>query len=88
MFVNFEEITRIVLMALVFTCNNFVCCLGEDVGFFTSFSLQKQPPEVLFRKTVLKSFAKFTRKHLLQSLFFNKVVGLTPTTCKRNLQSS
>ena len=31
-------------------------------------------------KGVLKSFAKFTGKHLCQSLFFNKVAGLSPAT--------
>ena len=35
--------------------------------------MQKQPPEVLFEKSVLKHFTKFTGKHLCQSLFFNKV---------------
>ena len=34
-------------------------------------------PEVLCKKGVLKSFAKFTGKHLCQSLFFNKFGGLT-----------
>ena len=34
---------------------------------------QKQPPEVFCKKGVLKNFAKFTGKHLCQSLFFNKV---------------
>ena len=29
---------------------------------------------------VLKAFAKFTRKHLCQSLFFNKVTDLRPAT--------
>ena len=29
------------------------------------------------RKGALRNFAKFTRKHLCQSLFFNKVTGLT-----------
>ena len=29
---------------------------------------------------VLKSFTKFTGKHLCQSLFFNKVAGLRPAT--------
>ena len=33
---------------------------------------------------VPKNFAKFTRKHLCQSLFFNKVVGLGPTTLLKN----
>ena len=32
------------------------------------------------RKGVLRKFAKFTRKHLRQSLFFNKVAGLWPAT--------
>ena len=30
------------------------------------------------RKGVLRNFAKFTRKHLYQSLSFNKVAGLRP----------
>ena len=37
---------------------------------------QKQPPEAF----VLKNFAKFTGKHLWQSLCFNKVAGLRPAT--------
>ena len=36
-------------------------------------SLQKQSPEVFCKKGVLKKFAKFTGKHLYQSIFFNKV---------------
>ena len=31
-------------------------------------------------KGALKNFAKFTRKHLCQSLFSNKVAGLRPAT--------
>ena len=41
---------------------------------------QKQPPEVFYKKGVLRNFAKFTGKHLRQSLFFNKVTGLMPAT--------
>ena len=41
---------------------------------------QKQPPEVFYKKGVLKNFAKFTGKSLHQSLFFNKVVGFRPET--------
>ena len=37
-------------------------------------------PEVFCRKGVLSNFAKFTGKHLCQSLFFNKVAGLRPAT--------
>ena len=34
-------------------------------------------------KGVLRNFAKFTGKHLCQSLFFNKVAGLSPATLLR-----
>ena len=37
-------------------------------------------PEVFCKKGVLRNFAKFTKKHLCQSLFFNKVAGLRPAT--------
>ena len=33
--------------------------------------------EVLCKKGAPRNFAKFTGKHLCQSLFFNKVAGLT-----------
>ena len=36
-------------------------------------------PEVLQKKGALRNFAKFTGKHLCQSLFFNKVAGLKKT---------
>ena len=35
---------------------------------------------VFCKKGVLKYFAKFTGKHLCQSLFFNNVAGLRPVT--------
>ena len=35
--------------------------------------LEKQPPEVSYKKDVFKNFAKLTGKHLCQSLFLNKV---------------
>ena len=34
---------------------------------------------------VLRNFAKFTGKHLWQSVFFNKVAGLTTTLLKKRL---
>ena len=37
-------------------------------------------PEVFCKKGVLRNFAKFTGKHLCQSLFSNKVADLRPTT--------
>ena len=42
--------------------------------------LKKQPPEVFCKKNVLRNFAKFTGKHLCQSLFFNKIAGLRSAT--------
>ena len=42
--------------------------------------MYKQPPEVFYKKGVLKNFTKLTGKHLRQSLFFNKDVGLTRAT--------
>ena len=33
-------------------------------------------PEVFYKKGAPKNFAKFTGKHLHQSLFFNKIAGL------------
>ena len=46
---------------------------------FNSSSIYFQKPQVFIRKDVLRSFAKFTRKYLCQSHFFNKVASLRPT---------
>ena len=53
-------------------------------NFFVSIYNQKQPPEVFLRKGVLRNFAKFTGKHLCQSLFFNKLAGVGPATLLKN----
>ena len=37
----------------------------------------KQPPEMFYKKDVLKDFATFTGKRLCKSLFLNKVVDLS-----------
>ena len=37
-------------------------------------------PDVFCKKVILRSFAKFTGKQLCQSLFFNKVADLRPST--------
>ena len=39
--------------------------------------IRSSRPEVFRKKGVLRSFAKFTGKHLCQSLFFNTVAGLS-----------
>ena len=47
--------------------------------------VQKQPLDVFCKESVLKNFAKFTGKHLCQSLFFNKVAGRPATLFKKRL---
>ena len=53
---------------------------SELVVFF--HKLEKSEAVVLgcSLKTVLRNLAKFTGKHLSQSLFFNKIAGLKPAT--------
>ena len=40
-------------------------------------------PEVVCEKGVFRNFAKFTGKHLYQSLFFNKVADLRSATLSK-----
>ena len=39
--------------------------------------------DVIYKKGLLKNFAKFTGKHLCQSPFFNRVAGLPPVVASR-----
>ena len=55
----------------VFIMNSSTIIFGESCE-----AGQKQTPEVFCGKGVLRNFAKFTAKHLFQSLFFNKAAGL------------
>ena len=53
--------------------------------FLNFLKLQKQSSRgVLYKKGILRNFAKFTGKHLCQRVFFNKVAGLSPATLLRN----
>ena len=47
---------------------------------------QKQPPEVFYKKVVLKKFAKFTGKYLCLSLSSNMVAG-SVTLLKNRLRN-
>ena len=47
-----------------------------ELVFWENVFLRSSLQEVFYKEGVLRSFAKFTRKHLCQSLFFNKVAGL------------
>ena len=42
----------------------------------TEAELRSSRPEMFCKRGVLRNFAKFTGKHLYQSLFFSKVAGL------------
>ena len=55
----------------------FTCLL---VWKLSIFNRQKQPPEVFYKKGVLENFAKFTGKHLSQSLFCKEVAALRRAT--------
>ena len=54
--------------------------LNERMFYIYKINEQKQPPEVFYKKGVLRNFTNFIGKHLRQSLFFNKVAGLSPAT--------
>ena len=65
----------------------FLNVLVRWIYFYTFAIFRSNRPEVFCKKGVLRKFAKFTRKHLCQSLFFNKVAGLRSTTLlKKRLQ--
>ena len=70
----------------IYSCHHSLL-IWLDVPIFRLWLLKsvvcykkKQPPEVFYKKGVLKNFAKFTGKYLSQSLFLNKVAGLRPAT--------
>ena len=54
--------------------------LAKDFTFRTLLNVRSGRLEVFCKKDVLRNFAKFTGKHLRQSLSFNKVAGLRPAT--------
>ena len=50
-------------------------CISQQL-----YSFRSSHQRFSIKKCVLRSFAKFTGKHLCQSLLFNKVAGLKPAT--------
>ena len=69
----FSQIIRLTFLILAY---------GKNVKFklffyiLNNFFYKSSRLEVFCKKGVLKNFAKFTEKHLCQSIFFNKVAGL------------
>ena len=55
--------------------------LNLQKNLWKTLHQQKQPPEVCYKKGVLKNFVNFTGKHHWQSLFLNKIAGLRPEAC-------
>ena len=51
---------------------------GNEVFLSFNHKQTSSRPEVFCKKGVLNICAKFTRKQLCHSLFFNKVAGLMP----------
>ena len=54
----------------------FQVCLSKTQGYFMICISRSSRLEVFCTKGALRNCAKFTEKHLCQSLFFNKVAGL------------
>ena len=52
---------------------------ASDYKYFILKGHRNSRPEVLCEKGVLENFTKLAGKHLYQSLFFNKAVGLAPS---------
>ena len=67
----------------------FNCFSNPQIGQISQSmprSLRSNRQDVFYEKGVLKNLAKFTGKHLCQSLLFNKVSGLKSATLfKRRL---
>ena len=54
--------------------------LNQRVTSNEIYLFRSSRPEAFCKKGVLRNFAKFTGKHLHQSLFFNKAAHLRPAT--------
>ena len=75
--------SNMVIRQRIFTKPGKVCLIFGKVFFWESSvfdSVLKQRKEAVaqrcfFQKVVLRNLAKFTGKHLCQSLFFNEVAG-------------
>ena len=64
----------------IYYLNKIYFCFAKIKFSKHTLYKQKQPPEVFYKKSVLRDFTKFTGKHLCQSLSFNKVAGLSSAT--------
>ena len=58
----------------------FYAFVLENFGFFEYTNDRSSHHRCSVQKVGLRNFTKFTGKHLCQSLFLNKVAGLSPAT--------
>ena len=63
------------LTAADFPTANVLKCCGRYSQLLNVMKYRSSCPEVFCKKGVLGNFTKSTRKHLSQSLFFNKVAA-------------
>ena len=81
-----ETVSNCRITVCVFKNNMTKCirCIRRNridiFGIIFITTIRSSRPDVFCKKSVLKNFAKFTGKHLCQSLFFNKIEGLRPAT--------
>ena len=57
-------------------CISKICDFKELLGYIVMWKYRNSHQRCSMKKDILRNFAKFTWKHLCQSLFFNKVAGL------------
>ena len=83
---NFEESTSVFasVTADVYYCGIAVLEVSqnflENIRVRVRFTYRSSHRRRSIEKNVLKNFAKFTGKHLCQSLIFDKVAGIGPVT--------
>ena len=67
----------------LFLLNRKMVCKSPNnkkVSYWSQISFQKQPPDVLHKKNVLKNLTKLTEKYLCKILFLNNVAGIWQET--------
>ena len=78
-----QESNTLVLKASAHSYNRIIF-----IFLSAPMTLRSSHPEVFCKKGVLKNFVKFIAKHLCQSLFFNKILGLRSVTLLRKVSGT
>ena len=79
--------TKINKQSYKFTITDFQRSPETDVKVNLFLYFRSSQQRCSLRKGVFRNFAKLTRKHLCQSLFFNKVADLRPATLLKKKQT-